>query len=209
MALTRTGPPETRSAILDAAELEFGRLGYQGTTIGGVADAAGVSRPLVHRYFGDKEGLYRQVVERVLRLWNDVLVEVADQNAPSTAHTLGNLIAACLDWGRDHPMLLGVLVRDASVTHRVAGDVLAEGRDRLPRLLERVITDGQQRGDIRGDLPATELATVIAEVTIAGSLRAMHDRPDDSASVRSTAIIEVVLHGVGLPGDPRRDRPDR
>ena len=135
-ATTTTGPADTRQAILDAAEAEFGRRGFRSTTIGGVAAAAGVSRPLVYRYFGDKETLYRLVVERLLASWHDALVGAATPAAPTTAHRLRAVMAACLEWAGRHSMLRGLLLRDSDLTRRVAGTTLDEGRDRLPALLE-------------------------------------------------------------------------
>lgn len=60
----RTGPgrPEgesnLRENILDAAERTFAQLGYAGTTLRLVADAAGVTQALVSYYFGSKHGLF-------------------------------------------------------------------------------------------------------------------------------------------------------
>jgi AcrR family transcriptional regulator len=44
--------------IIDAACRVFGENGYAGTSVADVADAAGISKPLIYNYFGSKEGLY-------------------------------------------------------------------------------------------------------------------------------------------------------
>ncbi len=54
----RPGTPDTRAAILDAARKSFASSGYAGTTIRGVAGAAGVDAALVHHYFGTKDDLF-------------------------------------------------------------------------------------------------------------------------------------------------------
>lgn len=60
----RTGPgrPEgesnLREKILDAAERTFAELGYAGTTLRLVADAASVTQALISYYFGSKHGLF-------------------------------------------------------------------------------------------------------------------------------------------------------
>jgi TetR/AcrR family transcriptional regulator len=59
-------PEETRRRILDAAEAEFARKGYDGTRLRDVALAVGVHHALLHHYFKDKEGLFRAVLERAL-----------------------------------------------------------------------------------------------------------------------------------------------
>ena len=48
----------SRRAILDAALIEFSELGHAGARIDNIADRAGVSKPLIYSYFGDKDDLY-------------------------------------------------------------------------------------------------------------------------------------------------------
>ena len=48
----------TEGAILEAARDLFAHLGFEKTTIRGVASAAGVDPALVMQYFGNKDGLF-------------------------------------------------------------------------------------------------------------------------------------------------------
>ncbi|MEV6062596.1 TetR/AcrR family transcriptional regulator [Nocardia asteroides] len=50
--------------ILDAAVAEIGRSGYAGLSLAGVAQRAGVSKPLVYTYFHAKDQLYLACVDR-------------------------------------------------------------------------------------------------------------------------------------------------
>lgn len=59
----RPGGPDTRSQILVAARTAFAEQGYDGTSLRGVARAAGVDPALVHRYFGGKPGLFGAAME--------------------------------------------------------------------------------------------------------------------------------------------------
>jgi AcrR family transcriptional regulator len=54
----RPGGPDTRGEILDAARRSFAERGFRGTTVRGVAAAAGVDSALVHHYFGTKSDLF-------------------------------------------------------------------------------------------------------------------------------------------------------
>lgn len=49
----------TEAAIVEAARALFAELGYERTTIRGVASRAGVDPALVMQYFGNKEGLFK------------------------------------------------------------------------------------------------------------------------------------------------------
>ncbi|MFF1444935.1 TetR/AcrR family transcriptional regulator [Streptomyces sp. NPDC058295] len=60
------GPPARKSVprarreeqILAAATQEFGRNGYEGTSLAAVASRVGVTKTLLHQYFGAKHDLY-------------------------------------------------------------------------------------------------------------------------------------------------------
>jgi AcrR family transcriptional regulator len=50
--------PEREAQILAAACRAFGERGYAATSVADVADAAGISKPLIYNYFGSKDGLH-------------------------------------------------------------------------------------------------------------------------------------------------------
>ena len=59
----RPGAPDTRAEVLAAARTSFAEKGFRGTTIRGVAAAAGVDPALVHHYFGTKDDLFVAALE--------------------------------------------------------------------------------------------------------------------------------------------------
>ncbi|MFC5993446.1 TetR/AcrR family transcriptional regulator [Pseudonocardia hispaniensis] len=52
----------TRRALLSAACDLFATIGYDATTVRGIADRAGVNQALVFRHFGNKEALFAEAV---------------------------------------------------------------------------------------------------------------------------------------------------
>ena len=50
--------------MLEAAEELFSRYGFEGVSVRDIAEVAGVSHALVHRYLGNKEEIYRAVLKR-------------------------------------------------------------------------------------------------------------------------------------------------
>ncbi len=56
----------TRVAILAAATRRFATQGYEGAGVREIAADAGVTAALVNRYFGSKEGLFAEVIQRAL-----------------------------------------------------------------------------------------------------------------------------------------------
>src|SRR5260370_1771287 len=59
----RPGPGGTRERILAAARSDFGKTGYEGTTIRGIAAQAKVDPALVMHYFNSKDGVFRPAVK--------------------------------------------------------------------------------------------------------------------------------------------------
>ena len=50
--------------ILDAALEEFSAQGFDGVSMTGIAKRAGVSKPTLYQYFGDKDGLFANVLQQ-------------------------------------------------------------------------------------------------------------------------------------------------
>lgn len=59
----RSGPSNTRLAVLAAAKARFANDGYASTTIRNVAADAGVDASLVMQFFGSKDGLFAAVMD--------------------------------------------------------------------------------------------------------------------------------------------------
>jgi AcrR family transcriptional regulator len=95
----RTGAtPDTRAAILDAAEDLFSKHGFYGVTIREVAREAGVDTALVHYYFGAKRELFDAVFIRRAEVWNNERVAAINRYAETAgeAMTLEGLLEAFL-----------------------------------------------------------------------------------------------------------------
>lgn len=60
-----------RRAIIDAATAAFLEHGYRGTSMDAVAAAAGVSKQTVYQHFGDKQRLFRELVQATVQAASD------------------------------------------------------------------------------------------------------------------------------------------
>ncbi|MGE0752696.1 MAG: TetR family transcriptional regulator [Variibacter sp.] len=61
----KRNPARTREAILKAAVSEFCRHGYTGARVETISKRSNTNMRLLYHYFGDKEGLYTAVLDRV------------------------------------------------------------------------------------------------------------------------------------------------
>lgn len=109
----------SRRAILDAAEARFAEHGYDAASMGAIAARARVSSALPAYYFGDKEGLYRAVLERCFVEREERLEPLADEVVAALGHegglhgALRHLIAGYLDYLADRPDFVRLIAWEA------------------------------------------------------------------------------------------------
>jgi AcrR family transcriptional regulator len=92
---TRLGPEARREQILVAARRLFEGGGYDAVSMSDVAEAAEVTRGLVHHYFGSKRELYLDVVRSVL---SEAPVLVPPDQAGSPEEMVARNTRAMLDY---------------------------------------------------------------------------------------------------------------
>ncbi|MGY0020166.1 TetR/AcrR family transcriptional regulator [Streptomyces sp. cg35] len=110
----------TREAILAAAVVEFTELGYARAGVRQIAERAGVTAMMINRYFGSKERLFAEAVDRAFgppTVVGDELPGLADSLARSLAERTAP------DAERLDPFLL--LLRSAA--DPVAADIVRQG----------------------------------------------------------------------------------
>jgi AcrR family transcriptional regulator len=75
----RLPAPRRRRQLLDVALEVFGEVGYHQASMDAVAEAAGVTKPVLYQHFGSKRELY-------LELLDDVGNQLLDEVVRATAH---------------------------------------------------------------------------------------------------------------------------
>ncbi len=112
---TASSAEASRNRIVHAALKEFAERGFEGATTASIARASGVTQPLVHYYFGSKEGLWRETVDRMGQGLARVL-----QGAEDDAKHLGPAEALALTLRRlvffaaRNPEFVGLIAREAN-----------------------------------------------------------------------------------------------
>jgi AcrR family transcriptional regulator len=82
-----------RRQLLDVALAEFAERGFSGVSMDRVAEAAGVTKPVLYQHFGSKRALYLELVDDVsARLESAVLKATADAASPREQVEAGFLV---------------------------------------------------------------------------------------------------------------------
>jgi TetR/AcrR family transcriptional regulator len=108
MSAQHTGKPAGRirqkneEAILAAAEEEFARHGFKGTSMNTIAQRVGLPKANLHYYFSSKLGLYVEVMRNILNLWDNAFSNLRKDSDPATA--LAGYIRAKMEFSRRQPL---------------------------------------------------------------------------------------------------------
>lgn len=142
---------QRRAAILAAARTLGRRHGVRNVTLGDVADAAGMAKSNVLRYFETREEIYLELATDGYAEWTAALAERLG-DAPTDAGTVADALAATL---ADRPLLCDLIAQvSAALEHNISPEL---GRDfKLGMLghiddLGRII--GRALPELTGDEP--------------------------------------------------------
>jgi TetR/AcrR family transcriptional regulator len=216
----------TRLRILDAAEREFAAGGFAGARLREIAEAAGVQPALIHHYFADKQGLYCAVLDRALAPTQTESWTLLE-NARDLPSLIDGLVEMLLRFHVTHQHLLAVLRHEAVSGSPVLTEVFRERAAPVVSALERFLEERQREGEVRADLPASEvilagLSMVAYPFIDAGMLEVVMPSAllgDEAALARrKRVIVTLILDGIrprdgaGAGLSPRRcdavDAPD-
>jgi AcrR family transcriptional regulator len=140
----------TREAIIEAATRRFVTHGYERAGVREIAADAGVTAALVNRYFGSKEALFAEVIERAVDIGHMLQHQRGD---------LADHLARILVYGREGapdnvPMSLLLLLH--SVTEPRAVELFRRDLNRtaLPLLAEQI---GGDEAEVRAVMVMAQL----------------------------------------------------
>ncbi|HVF91714.1 MAG TPA: TetR/AcrR family transcriptional regulator [Blastocatellia bacterium] len=167
MARSKAEDPEARAKILTAAEELFAARGFAGTAIRQIAANAGVNGAMVHYYFGNKEGLYRAILERAAGGVRALLEQAAGAAGP-IEERLAQFIEAYFDYIFGHPNFVRILNRELMA----GGAHLLEIIGPLPVANYEILRDIMARGVRRGDFRALDVD--LAPISLIGMALVFH-----------------------------------
>ena len=163
----------TRAAILDAAEEVFAQHGFDGARVEAIANASGYNNSLLFRYFGDKLGLYTEVLKRADREMSELLARVfvpllKDETITSDANRfrafLSITFGAVFDYMVEHPNFMRLLnweqAEGVQTLARIASNF--EPTDLVQ--FEALFSKALRAGLVRPDLDVVVMVVLVAQI---------------------------------------------
>ncbi|WP_171166336.1 TetR/AcrR family transcriptional regulator [Streptomyces sp. I05A-00742] len=149
---------------LDRALHVFWRQGYEGTALSDLTEAMGINRPSLYAAYGNKEALYRKVLDRYMESAGHIREAFRQPTARAVAESLLRSTIG-LTTGEGGPGCL--MVHGALATGAQAGPAREEtlARRRASEdAIRRRFTQARQDGDLPADTDPDDLARFVGLV---------------------------------------------
>ncbi|MEN3974912.1 TetR/AcrR family transcriptional regulator [Emcibacter sp. SYSU 3D8] len=160
---------ETRKRLLQAAATLFARNGLQGTTLGEIAGAAGLTAPAIYNHFSSKDDLF---IAAVCSMFDEIAAAI-DETVSAPGGWLAQVTAVL---GMIHE-----LYREDMVLQRLGHSALLEcardpdrfgairaARAHIDAPFQRIIGDAVNAGELPADTDATVAGAVLASLVMSG-----------------------------------------
>jgi AcrR family transcriptional regulator len=179
---------------MDVATRLFARSGYTATTTAAIAEAAGITEPILYRHFKTKQELFVAIVRNMSRKtldhWRELTAKSADpiEQVRHIAHEFPQHLKRL---GDAYQVLHGAL---STNRERKVVAVLREHYSEIEKFFVSLVTSGQQSGAFRRDLDPKTPAWLLINLGIGYALISLNLQPKDHFSVEQA--VEFILRGL-------------
>lgn len=193
-----------REEILEAAARLFAQRGYSQTDTQAVADALGVSKGTLYRYFASKEELFLAAADRAMHRLREA-VEAATGAGDDPLEVMQQAITAYLRFFEENSAYVELLIQERAQFKDRKKPTYFEHREknigRWREMFARLIAEGRVR-----DVPVERITGVISNLVygtmftnyFVGRHAALEDQVRD--------ILDVVFHGILAEGGKQQAR---
>jgi AcrR family transcriptional regulator len=191
---------ELRERLFRSALNLFAQKGYAETTVEDITNAADVGKGTFFNYFPSKDHILIAFAEMQLAKLKTAAAEARHTQTPMPDF-LRSLGVRMTEEPTKNPDIVRALLL-AYLSSTPVREVMLDLQKRVLAVHTEMIAMGQERGEIRGDLPPLEIAQVFRQA-IFGTLLIWSLYADGSLLSRMDSAFEVIWKGLA----PRNSRP--
>jgi len=140
-----------RDQALDQAMDVFWRHGYEGASLAELTKAMGINPPSLYAAFGNKEGLFRAVLDRYGEGRANFMDDVLD--APTSRQVVERYLRGSAEFGGEPQKPAGCLILQSGLTCGAGGEAVAGELTELRKTPECQLRVRFERAREEGDLP--------------------------------------------------------
>jgi AcrR family transcriptional regulator len=156
---------DKKQEILDKSIGLFARKGFEGTSIRDIASAAEVNVAMIHYYFGNKEMLFKQVVEHKAAATRGILDIIANDTSLNSIEKINQVIETYVSRIFSHRDFHRVIHQELMLSDR------AELQESVVNLLypnsliiKSIIESGIRKGEFMKVDPELTVATIMGTI---------------------------------------------
>jgi AcrR family transcriptional regulator len=184
---------ETREGLFRAALDLFARKGFTETTVEDITEAADVGKGTFFNYFPSKEHILLAFGEMQLAKLDAAVAEARRTGEPMPQFLRSLGVRMTQEPGRN-PGIIRVLLQ-AYLAATPVREAMLDLQKRVRALHTEIVVLGQERGEIRRDLPAAEISDVFRQ-TIFGTLLFWSLHGDATLNARMDSAFNVLWSGL-------------
>jgi AcrR family transcriptional regulator len=149
---------------MEAALLLFWRHGYEGTSLSALTQAMGINVPSLYAAFGNKESLFRAVLDRYLQSQACYLPNALQQ--PTARAAVEQMFRGAIDMAMNRKRPTGCMLVQGALATGPAGEAARAALSRTRAAAEAAVRRRFQRAIADGDLARTTNPAKLARYII-------------------------------------------
>jgi len=183
-----------KQRILESSLELFQKNGYHGVTVEQIVEKANTSKGGFYHYFKSKDELLYEIHDVFISYVIKKAQETYDEYETPVLRLCGMLHSFIKVFDVYNPYIT-VFYQESAYLQAAYKEVINEKRDQYRKLIERVIKEGQERGDFRREVPAN-----IATMSIIGMINWSYKwyKRDGPLSIEQIGDVfrDLILHSI-------------
>jgi AcrR family transcriptional regulator len=190
---------QIRERLFRAALDLFAQHGFADTTVEDITNAADVGKGTFFNYFPSKDHILLAFAEMQLVKLQSIIENLRDTRDPFPQFFRTLAVRMTEEPGRNPSIVRTLLLANLSSTPVREGMRINQARGH--KLVSEFVQIGQDRGELRNDLPAGDIAQVFRQMVF-GTLLVWSLYGDDSLATRIRTALDVLWQGLSPRGGP-------
>lgn len=133
------------NTLIEKAEELFIQYGYKAVSMDQIAEAAGISKMTIYKYFSNKENLFLKILSTISeRIYEDMKQQI--DRYEGTLEKIDIIFKLSIDYSKDYSL---AFYKDILENQRILELMISEKKRMMQEAMEDILTNGMERGDIR------------------------------------------------------------
>lgn len=133
------------NTLVEKAEELFIQYGYKAVSMDQIADAAGISKMTIYKYFSNKENLFLKILYSLSeKIYEDMKEQI--EKYEGTLEKIDIIFKLSIDYSKDYSF---AFYKDILENQRILELMISEKKRMMQEAMKDILTNGMERGDIR------------------------------------------------------------